>query len=170
MLFILAMDILGLFFSRAEEVGLLQQLSGMIKFHRISLYVNDVALFLHPSAADISITMNLLDLFGEASGLHNNEKKSNVYPIPCSEDELMVVQNLLPCERSDFPCRYLGVPLPLRKLTKEQVQPIIDRIADSLPSWKADLMTRAGRRVMVQHVLTIMIVYLAMPLIFLLGL
>jgi hypothetical protein len=56
----------------------------------------------------------------------------------------------------------LGVPLSLRKLTKEQVQPIIDRIADQLPGWKADLMTRAGRRVQVQAVLTGMIVYLAM--------
>jgi hypothetical protein len=65
---------------------------------------------------------------------------------------------------SDFPCKYLGIPLSLRKLTKEQVQSIIDRVADRLPSWKTDLMTRAGRRIMVQHVLTIMIVYLAMAI------
>jgi hypothetical protein len=65
---------------------------------------------------------------------------------------------------SDFPCKYLGIPLSLHKLTKEQVQSIIDRVADRLPSWKTDLMTRAGRRIMVQHVLTIMIVYLAMAI------
>jgi hypothetical protein len=76
----------------------------------------------------------------------------------------MVVHNLLPCERSDFPCRYLGIPLSLRKLTKEQLQPIIDRIVDRLPSWKANLMTKSGREVMVQHVLTRMIVYLAMAI------
>ena len=51
---------------------------------------------------------------------------------------------------SDFPCKYLGLPLSLKK----QVQPIIDRTADQLPGWKADLMTRAGRRVQVQSVLT----------------
>ena len=62
------------------------------------------------------------------------------------------------------------MPLSLRKLTKEQVQPIIDRIADQLPGWKADLMTRAGRRVLVQSVLTGMLIYLAMALIFLHGL
>jgi hypothetical protein len=164
MLFILVMDILGLLFSRAEEVGLLQQLSGRTKFHRISLYVDDVVLFLHPSTVDISITMNLLDLFGKASGLHNNEQKSNVFLIQCSEDDLMVVQNLLPSERCDFPCRYLGIPLSIRKLTKDQFQPFIDRFADRLPSWKADLMTRTGRKVMVQHVLASMIVYLAMAI------
>ena len=38
----------------------------------------------------------------------------------------------------------------------------MDKIADQLPNWKADLMTRAGRRVQVQHVLTRLTVYLAM--------
>jgi hypothetical protein len=42
------------------------------------------------------------------------------------------------------------------------VQPIVDRIADQLPGWKADLMTRAGRKVQVQPVLTGMLIYLAM--------
>jgi hypothetical protein len=121
-----------------------------------------VALFLRPETCDISIITDILNLFGEASGLKTNLQKSNVLPIRCGESELATIQNLLPCPLSDFPCRYLGVPLSLRKLTKEQVQPIIDRIADQLPGWKADLMTRAGRRVQVQAVLTGMIVYLAM--------
>lgn len=42
------------------------------------------------------------------------------------------------------------------------MQPIIDRIADQLPGWKADLMTRAGRRVQVQVVLKGMLIYLVM--------
>jgi hypothetical protein len=45
MLFILVMDVLGLLFSRAEEAGLLQQLSTRCKLHRISMYADDVALF-----------------------------------------------------------------------------------------------------------------------------
>jgi hypothetical protein len=122
MLFILVLDILGLLFIRAEESGSMQQLSRRSKLHQISMYADDIVLFLSPSAADISILMSILDLFGKASGLRylrNNEQKSNAYPIQCSEDELLMVQNLLPCERSDFPCKYLGLPLSLHKLTKE---------------------------------------------------
>jgi hypothetical protein len=78
--------------------------------------------------------MAILELFGKSSGLHNNEHKSNVYPIQCSEDDLLVVQNQLPCERSFFPCRYLGLPLSLHRLSKEHFQPIIDRTADELPN------------------------------------
>jgi hypothetical protein len=49
-------------------------------------------------------------------------------------------------------------------LSRQQFQPFVERIADQLPNWKADLMSRAGRRIQVQHVLTGMTVYLAMAI------
>ena len=123
------------------------------------MYADDVALFLRPAANDITLILDILQLFGEASGLKTNVQKSSVLPIQCSDDSISAIQNLLPCEILSFPCRYLGIPLSLRKLTRDQVQPIIDRIADQLTGWKADLMTRAGRVVQVQFVLTSMVVY-----------
>jgi hypothetical protein len=162
LLFILAMDVLVYMFSKAEEAGLLQQLSNRRKLHRISLYADDVALFVHPAAADLSITLSILQLFGDASGLHNNAHKSNAIPIRCSEEDMMEAQSLLPCEISSFPWRYLGLPLSLHKLSRQQFQPSINRIANQISSWKADLLTKAGRRVQVQHVLTSMTVYMAM--------
>jgi len=164
MLFILVMDVLNWMITRASEAELFQPLSRRPLQHRISLYADDVALFLRPAAADISLSLRILDLFGDASGLKTNVQKSNVLPIHCSEENMSLVQNLLPCEVLEFPCRYLGLPLSTRKLTRGQFQPIIDRIADQLPGWKADLMTRARRVVMVQHVLTAMMVYLAMAI------
>ena len=52
-------------------------------------------------------------------------------------------------------------PVAIREVEGE-IQPIIDRIADRLLGWKAELMTRAGRRVQVHYVLTAMLVYLAL--------
>jgi hypothetical protein len=149
MLFILVMDVLGHMVAKAAAVGVLQPLSSRVVQHRISLYADDVVLFLRPEAMDINVIMSILQLFGEASGLKTNLQKSNVLPIRCTNTELELVQELLPCAVMDFPCKYLGLPLSLKKLTKEQVQPIIDRIADQLPGWKADLLTRAGRRILV---------------------
>jgi hypothetical protein len=81
MLFILVMDVLGYLFLKAEEAGLLQQLAARRKLHRVSIYADDVALFLHPTADEITTTLDILQLFGSASGLKNNVQKSNVYPI-----------------------------------------------------------------------------------------
>jgi hypothetical protein len=121
-----------------------------------------VVTFLRPEAGDIAVTLGILNLFGEATGLKTNLQKSNVLPIRCGATELAAMQNLLPCALTDFPCKYLGLPLSLKQLTKEQIQPIIDRIADQLPGWKADLMTKVGRKVQVQFVLTGMLIYLVM--------
>jgi hypothetical protein len=115
--------------------------------NRVSLYADDVVLFLRPDANDIAITVDILHLFGEASGLRINLQKSNILPIRCGDQELQLVHELLPCAASDFPCKYLGLPLSLKKLKKEHIQPIIDKLANHLPGWKADLLTRAERKV-----------------------
>jgi mannosylglycoprotein endo-beta-mannosidase len=162
MLFILVMDVLGHMISKAASDGLLLPLSRRPLQHRIYIYADDVVLFLRPAVEEINVTMDILNLFGEATGLRTNLQKSNVLPIRCKENELAIVQSLLPCALTDFPCKYLGLPLSLKKLTKEQVQPIIDRIADQLPGWKANLMTKAGRMVQVQFVLTGMLIYMLM--------
>jgi hypothetical protein len=65
------MDVLGLLFSKAKEAGLLQLLSNRKKLHMISIYADVVALFLHPTQDAISTSLEILELFGDASGLHN---------------------------------------------------------------------------------------------------
>ncbi|WVZ88874.1 hypothetical protein U9M48_035341 [Paspalum notatum var. saurae] len=164
MLFILVMDILGLLVTKASEEGHLQPLSSKSLHHRISLYADDVVLFLRPAANDIMVLLDILNLFGDASGLRTNVQKSSVLPIQCTEEDMSIIQNSLPCEIHDFPIKYLGIPLSLKKLSREQVQPIIDKIAGQLSGWKADLMTRAGRVVQVQFLLTAMLVYLIMAI------
>jgi len=138
MLFILVMDVLGFMIRKATEEGLLQPLARRALQHRISIYADDVVIFLRPSTDDINITMDILNLFGRASGLKTNMEKSSVLPIQCQEEDRHLIHSLLPCQLLDFPCKYLGVHLSLHKLTKAQVQPIIDRISDQLPGWKAD--------------------------------
>jgi len=74
MLFILVMDVLGHMISKAANEGLLP-LSRRAFKHRVSMYADDVVLFLRPAAEDIEITMDILNLFGEATGLKTNLQK-----------------------------------------------------------------------------------------------
>jgi len=157
-------DVLCHLVKKAADEQLLQPLARRALQHRISLYADDVVLFLRPSASDIEITLDILQLFGNASGLTTNLQKSSVLPIQCNEDDKLVLQKSLSCQVSEFPCKYLGVPLSPYKLTKAQAQPIVEKIADRLPSWKADLLTKAGRMILVQYVLTSMLIYVLMAL------
>jgi hypothetical protein len=75
-----------------------------------------------------------------------------------------IIQGCLPCRVEEFPIKYLGLLLSLKKLTKPKLQPLIDRLADLLPGWKSDLMTRANRVVHVQFVMTATVIYHAMAL------
>jgi hypothetical protein len=74
------------------------------------------------------------------------------------------IQQHIPCQIEGFPLKYLGLPLSLKKLTKFQLQPFIDRLADLLPGWKSELMSRAGRVVQDQFVLIATVIYHAMAL------
>ncbi|WVZ80204.1 LOW QUALITY PROTEIN: hypothetical protein U9M48_027698 [Paspalum notatum var. saurae] len=137
------MDVLSLIFAKASAASLLQPLSTRSLQRRGSLYADDVVIFLRPAASNLSLALDTI----------------NVFLIQCAEVDVNVVQNILPCELKDFPSKYLGVPLSLRNMSRDQIQPFIDRIADCLPGWKADLLT--------WEVLTSMLVYLQMVVDFL---
>lgn len=77
--------------------------------------------FLWPSALYMTITLDLLQLFGEASGLKTNMQKSNVYPIQCTESDITTVQEYIPCELFDLPSKYVGLPLSLKKTYQDKV-------------------------------------------------
>jgi hypothetical protein len=112
-LFILVMDVLSRLVEKASIDGFLQPLSSRQLRHRISLYVDDVVLFLKLDEADIALVLDLLRLFEKASSLHTNVQKSNVLPIRCDNQTLAIVKELLPCDFVDFPCKYLGLPLSI---------------------------------------------------------
>jgi len=159
MLFILVMDVLNSLVQFATSEGLLQPLAVQQARHRVSVYADDVVIFLRPCNLDLNVIRHLLDMFGHVSGLRTNLSKSSVSPIHCSDEELSLTANILSCTIKAFPCTYLGLPLTIGKPTKEVLLPLVDRVADYLPGWKASLMNRAGRLVMVKVVLTTAPIY-----------
>jgi hypothetical protein len=53
-----------------------------------------------------------------------------------------------------FLCKYLGLPLRLGRLRKEDEQTLIDKVASRLPNLKGRLLNRAGRLVLVNSVIS----------------
>jgi hypothetical protein len=111
-------------------------------------------MFLQPHRDELSLVKEILKIFGAASGLVTIIRKSSVMPIRWQDQDMEVVQTTLPCSMVEFPCKYLGLPLSVKKLSKNDFLALIDKIVDYLPGWKATLMHPAGRAALVRVILT----------------
>jgi hypothetical protein len=70
-----------------------------------------------------------------------------------------LVQQAIPCSVAEFPCKYLGLPLSVKRLSSSDLVPLIHKVADHLPGWKVLLIHLAGRATLVKSVLTAIPVY-----------
>lgn len=159
MLFLLAMEPLHKMFQLAQSMGLFHHLQQDCSNFQMSLYADDVTLFITPKLWDIKVARKILDIFGLASGLMTNMVKTEFYPIRCSGLNLSEVLGADQAG-SQFPCTYLGLPLHFRKLPKQSIQPLVQKIANRIPGWKRDLLTYPGRELLIKTVLSAMPTYL----------
>jgi hypothetical protein len=68
MLFIIMMEVFARLVAAAENEGLLRPLGAPAIRHHCSLYVDDVIIFMHPDPPEAKAIMEILRIFGEASG------------------------------------------------------------------------------------------------------
>ena len=120
----------------------------------MSLYADDLVLFLAPTLEDFRCIRAILDLFAGASGLITNLDKCLISPIRCSEEDIALVQQAFPCQLSPLPCRYLGVPLSVGRLRRSDEQKLVDAIASRIPTRKGKLLNVAGRMTLTRATLS----------------
>lgn len=164
MFFILVMDVLSSLINKAENSTLLHPLSARSMGHRLSLYADDAVMFVTPGTRDVAVVKAMLSKFGAASGLHTNLAKSSILPIRCEQHDVLEMQQRMECAVKEFPCKYLGIPLSIRRLTNADLQPYIDKVADMLPTWRAALMATSGRLILLRAVLTAIPIHLLIAL------
>lgn len=109
--------------------------------------------------------IQLLNLFGDATGLRTNFAKSSVSPICCTGIDLQELLQDLGCPIKNFPCTYLGMPLADTKLMKNDLQPICDKLVNRMKGWKMALLTLDGRLDLVRTVLSAMPIFQMIALI-----
>jgi hypothetical protein len=153
MLFVLVMEIFHLIVDFAARLGLLSALPGSRGACRTSLYADDTVVFIKPSISDCATFRDLLQIFGSATGLHTNFLKSSATPIRCSAEERQIIAQHLLCPVKDFPIPYLGVPLSIWKLRAQDLQPLIDNLHGKLAGWRAGLLSKGDRLVLIKSVL-----------------
>lgn len=136
MLFILIMEPLQRMFELATAHGLLSPLAPRGMKHRVSMFADDVMIFIKPKDIELRTCYNILDLFGCVSGLRVNLLKSAAIPIRCLADDMAAATATFGCPTGSFPCKYLGLPLTIRKQSAHQLQGLVDQLAAQLPTWR----------------------------------
>lgn len=141
-------------FRRATKMGHLDHYRGRFDTLRTSLYADDEAFFISPTEGDITTTTHILQSFGNVSGLNTNFHKSTVVPISYDHINLDVLLQEFPAICSNFPIKYLGLPLTHKILRRVDFQPLLDKARSKQAGWQGILLTPAGRTTLVKSVLT----------------
>ena len=160
LLFDIGIDPLNRTLQMATEQGLLHPLPVHLATLRLSLYADDAAIFIAPTAHDITNLVTTLHSFGEATGLVTNFANSSISPIRCEDVDFAAALHGFPAVVAQFPIKYLGLPLAPGRLRRADVQPYIDKLASRLQPWKARFLNRAGCNALVKSVLSYMPIFL----------
>jgi hypothetical protein len=128
MLYVIGMEVLTLMIKKAVEEQLLTGLAGISPIQRVSIYADDVVLFVKAEEHELLATREILDMFGRGTGLEVNYRKTTATIIRGSEQDSERVRDMLRCQIAEFPIKYLGLQLALRPLTKTEWQPMLDSV------------------------------------------
>ena len=116
-------------------------------------------LFCHPSSHDGVAVKEIVLLFVYALGLCINFATSSATLIHGNPDDAVPVTQHFGCPIVEFRLTYLAIPLKVLKPTAAQLQPLVEKAFVSLLSWKAWLMNKAGRLVLVKSVINAILVH-----------
>ena len=104
--------------------------------------------------------MEIMEAFGDATGLRINMTKSTVATIRCAGLDMEEVLREFSGARVNFPIQYLGLPLNLGRIRMVHLQYIQDRAKGKIAGWQGKLITVAGRKELIRSVVTSLPVYL----------
>ena len=70
---------------------------------------------------ELAAMADILEAIGMAPSLRVNQSKSAAFAIRCSDDQKILVGQSLGFSFSHFPCKYLGLPLTIRKQSRPRL-------------------------------------------------
>ena len=116
-------------------------------------YADDTIFFIEGSREAAERTSALLEMFSDFSGLSLNRTKSTFIAFGMSSEETSQCASILSTPVGSLPIRYLGLPLVGGRLSSREWQPVVATMERCLGGWRARLLSRGGRLVLLKAVL-----------------
>ena len=162
LLFILAADTLAICTHQLCTRGYLSGFQSSRSQVSIPLlqYADDTCFFLRGSVAAAHHVSSMMDIYSDFSGLRLNRAKSTAVGIGLPPEVIAQISEILSTPIAFLPIRYLGIPLTAGRMRSADWQPVPTKINARLEGWQARLLSRGGRLVLLQSVLTAIPTYL----------
>ena len=111
-------------------------------------YANDTLILIRNDDLTIANLKFLLLCFEDMPGLKINFYKSEVIVLDENIQEQQRVANMLNSKLGSLPFTYLGLPISDRKLTVEQWNFLVNKLADRVEVWMGRLLSSEGRLIL----------------------
>jgi hypothetical protein len=162
LLFNLMVDIFTRMLIKASRMGHITGLmSSLCPEGVLSLqYADDILLFLDHDYRVACHLKWLLVYFENLSGMKINYSKSDLTTINLGEEESNKYDKIFCYKVGKFPFKYLGVLLHYKKLRREDIQPIVDKIIKRISGWKGNILSYEARLTLLRACLTSISIYL----------
>ena len=114
-------------------------------------FVDDLVLFAKADPTNCSAIRDVLDVFCSLSGQSVSDAKSRVYFSPnVDRDSRESFCDILGFASAPSLGKYLGIPIKHPGSSSQDFNFILNRVKTKLAGWKANLLSLAGRAVLVQ--------------------
>lgn len=113
--------------------------------HRISLYADDLLLYVSNPVLSVPHIVQALERFGKLSGYKLNFGKSECYPV--NDLALQIDDSALPFQMSRSGFKYLGINITrdMHHLFQENFSPLIEKVKLDLKKWNSLHLSLAGK-------------------------
>ncbi|CAJ2645220.1 unnamed protein product [Trifolium pratense] len=161
LLFCIAEEVLSRGLSKLVSEDKLKPLNGTrnVSIPSHILYADDVMLFCKGTSSNIEVLSSFFARYAQISGQYINPHKSTIFAGSITHTKLTSIASSLGFCIGTLPFMYLGVPIFKGKPKAVYFQPLVDKVKMKLASWKASLLTYAGRIQLVKSVIHSMLVY-----------
>ena len=121
-------------------------------------FADDLMVFLQADKKNAQRLKTMLDEFSKLSGLQINIHKSAIY-FGGNAPHRQWIASHLKLSFGELSDRYRGLPLISKRLSAKECSPLIQAVRTRLQSWKAKLLSYAGRMELIKSVLSAMHLY-----------